>query len=60
MEYLKGGNLRKLINDNVFMTDDEISKVIFCICNSLIELNLKNISHNDLKPENILLVNEND
>lgn len=56
MEYLEGGTLKKTINDTNIVIDEFIaSSIINNICNALIELNLKNISHNDLKPDNILL-----
>jgi len=56
MEYMAGGSLRALIHDpNAVITDDVAAKIIQGICDALIEMNLKNISHNDLKPDNVLI-----
>lgn len=61
MELLRGGSLRKLINDKEkVITDLQASRIIFKICSALIDMNLKNISHNDLKPDNILIMEEDD
>jgi len=61
MELLLGGSLRKLISDkSKIITDEQASKIIFKICSALIDMNLKNISHNDLKPDNILIMDPED
>lgn len=61
MELLKGGSLRSLISDKTrVITDEQASKIVFKICSALIDMNLKNISHNDLKPDNILIMHSDD
>lgn len=58
---MEGGSLRAWIQENSkHISDEDASKVIHMICNALIEMNLKNISHNDLKPDNILIKDPDD
>jgi len=53
---MAGGSLRALLQDpNAVITDETAASIIQSTCNALIEMNLKNISHNDLKPDNILI-----
>ena len=65
MEYLKGGSLRKYM-DEKFSADKNflfeptwaISKIILPICNALAQAHSSYVYHRDLKPDNILFTDD--
>lgn len=65
MEYLKGGSLRKYMDekfnedrDFVFEPTWVISKIILPICNALAQAHSSNVYHRDLKPDNIIFTDD--
>ena len=65
MEYLKGGSLRKHMDekfnedrDFVFEPTWVISKIILPICNALAQAHSSNVYHRDLKPDNIIFTDD--
>jgi len=59
MEYLSGGNLRKLIDKERPLTRERAISIAIGICEALDEAHGKKIIHRDIKPENILLKKNN-
>ena len=63
MEFCKGSDLKKLINDykNQGKSIDQnlIFHIVFSICLGLKEIHEKKIMHRDLKPENIFVTTDN-
>ena len=65
MEYLKGGSLRKHM-DEKFNEDRDfvleptwvIGKIILPICNALAQAHSSNVYHRDLKPDNIIFTDD--
>ncbi len=65
MEYLKGGSLRKYMDekfnedrDFVFEPTWVINKIILPICNALAQAHSSNVYHRDLKPDNIIFTDD--
>ncbi len=65
MEYLKGGSLRKYMDekfnankDFVFEPTWAISKIILPICSALAQAHSSNVYHRDLKPDNIIFTDD--
>jgi serine/threonine-protein kinase len=65
MEYLKGGSLRKYMdekfnsnNNYVFEPTWVISRIILPICSALAQAHSSNVYHRDLKPDNIIFTND--
>ena len=65
MEYLKGGSLRKHMDekfnedrDFVFEPTWVINKIILPICNALAQAHSSNVYHRDLKPDNIIFTDD--
>lgn len=58
MEYLGGGDLRKMAKENGGKIDLETAQMVFVtVASALIEIHKMNILHRDLSPENIILSN---
>ena len=55
MEYCDGGNLGKVIESGVVLSEDQILSVVLQVSAGLVYLHDKGILHRDIKPENILL-----
>ncbi|KAM9764664.1 serine/threonine-protein kinase 33 isoform 1-T1 [Menidia menidia] len=60
MELCSGGDLKKLLQQKKFFTEDETRNVIFCLADAVVYLHKKDIVHRDLKLENILVKNSLD
>jgi serine/threonine protein kinase len=65
MEYLKGGSLRKYMDEKfnadrnfVFEPTWAISKVILPICSALAQAHSSGVYHRDLKPDNIIFTDD--
>jgi serine/threonine protein kinase len=58
MEYLPGGDLHTLIDDNGPLTRNTVMKVASNVCHALETLHARNVIHRDIKPENILIGQE--
>lgn len=65
MEYLKGGSLRKYMDEKfnedrefVFEPTWAINKIILPICNALAQAHSSKVYHRDLKPDNIMFVDD--
>ncbi|XP_037548665.1 serine/threonine-protein kinase 33 [Nematolebias whitei] len=56
-ELCKGGDLKQLLQQKTFFTEDETRKIIFCLADAVAHLHKKGIMHRDLKLENILVKN---
>ncbi|NDJ79244.1 MAG: protein kinase [Chloroflexi bacterium] len=59
MEYLPGGDLHTLIEENGPLSRSVLLKVASNVCHALETLHARNIIHRDIKPENILIAQEN-
>lgn len=58
MEYVQGGDLRKMIDQQGQLSIAQAAKYIMHVCEALDYVHLKEIYHRDIKPENILLTAE--
>jgi serine/threonine protein kinase len=58
MEYLSGGDLHTLIDENGPLDRSTLLKVMSHVCHALETLHARNIIHRDIKPENILIAQE--
>jgi eukaryotic-like serine/threonine-protein kinase len=65
MEYLKGGSLRKYMDEKfnanknfVLEPTWAITKIILPICNALAQAHSSNVYHRDLKPDNIIFTDD--
>ena len=59
MEYIKGGQLKKLFNNHPSLTEREASIVVRNILEGVNYIHERDYIHRDLKPENILLSKRN-
>ena len=55
MEYVKGGTLEDLFEDEYYFMPEEIRSILVQICKALEVIHGAGIVHRDLKPENVLL-----
>jgi len=55
MEFMEGGALTDVIDNNPTITEDQISTICHETCNGLIHLHQQNIIHRDIKSDNVLL-----
>uniref|UniRef100_A0A3P9KQC0 Serine/threonine kinase 33 n=1 Tax=Oryzias latipes TaxID=8090 RepID=A0A3P9KQC0_ORYLA len=56
-ELCEGGDLKQLLQQKKFFTENETRKIINCLADAVTYLHMRNIVHRDLKLENILLKN---
>ncbi|XP_024151886.1 serine/threonine-protein kinase 33 isoform X1 [Oryzias melastigma] len=56
-ELCEGGDLKHLLQQKMYFTEDETRKIIHCLADAVTYLHMRNIVHRDLKLENILLKN---
>ncbi|XP_072237411.1 serine/threonine-protein kinase 33 [Leuresthes tenuis] len=59
-ECCKGGDLKQLLQQKTFFTEDETRHVISCLADAVVYLHKRDIVHRDLKLENILVKNSLD
>ncbi|KAM4593450.1 serine/threonine-protein kinase 33 isoform 3-T4 [Odontesthes bonariensis] len=59
-EHCKGGDLKQLLRQKTFFTEDETRNVISCLADAVAYLHKRDIMHRDLKLENILVKNSLD
>ena len=57
MEYLKGEDLKKVIDRKTFIPLEEKLQIMQQICDGLAHAHENNIVHRDIKPSNIFLIN---
>lgn len=55
MEYMEGGALTDVIDNNSTITEDQISTICLETCRGLEHLHQQNIIHRDIKSDNVLL-----
>ncbi|KAH8895031.1 Pkinase-domain-containing protein [Thozetella sp. PMI_491] len=55
MEYMEGGALTDVIDNNPVITEEQISTICFETCKGLQHLHSQNIIHRDIKSDNVLL-----
>ncbi|PSR93910.1 kinase-like domain-containing protein [Coniella lustricola] len=55
MEYMEGGALTDVIDNNPVITEEQISTISFETCKGLEHLHAQNIIHRDIKSDNVLL-----
>jgi tRNA A-37 threonylcarbamoyl transferase component Bud32 len=55
MEYLSGGTLKDYLIKNFPLSQDDISKIAFQLCDGLAEIHKNDIIHRDIKTNNIML-----
>lgn len=55
MEYMEGGALTDVIDNNPVITEEQISTICLETCNGLFHLHQQNIIHRDIKSDNVLL-----
>ncbi|KAI9677411.1 MAG: Protein kinase [Caeruleum heppii] len=55
MEYMEGGALTDVIDNNVGITEDQIATICLETCKGLEHLHLQSIIHRDIKSDNVLL-----
>lgn len=58
MDYIKGQNLKELINTSGTLTKETVIKIASQICEALKAAHRKGIVHKDLKPQNIMVDRE--
>ncbi|KAI5305031.1 Chitin synthase, class 2 [Ascosphaera pollenicola] len=55
MEYMEGGSLTDVIDNNAVINEDQISTICFEACKGLAHLHSQAIIHRDIKSDNVLL-----
>jgi serine/threonine protein kinase len=60
MEYLPGGDLHTLVDEQGPLDRTTLIKVASNVCHALETLHARNVIHRDIKPENILIAQEGD
>lgn len=55
MEFMEGGPLTDVIDNNPLITEDQISTICLETCRGLEHLHAQNIIHRDIKSDNVLL-----
>ncbi|KAI9823806.1 MAG: Protein kinase [Phylliscum demangeonii] len=55
MEYMEGGALTDVIDNNPSISEDQIATICFETCKGLEHLHKQNIIHRDIKSDNVLL-----
>ncbi|KAH8702606.1 kinase-like domain-containing protein [Talaromyces proteolyticus] len=55
MEFMEGGALTDVIDNNPVIQEDQISTICFETCKGLAHLHSQNIIHRDIKSDNVLL-----
>ena len=60
MEYIKYGSLKKWIQKQEKITEEQSSTILRRVLSAVEYLHSKQICHRDIKPENIMLSKEND
>ncbi|KAI1265246.1 kinase-like domain-containing protein [Xylariaceae sp. FL1019] len=55
MEYMEGGALTDVIDNNTVITEEQISTICLETCRGLQHLHSQNIIHRDIKSDNVLL-----
>lgn len=55
MEFMEGGALTDIIDNNPVITEDQISTICFETCKGLAHLHSQDIIHRDIKSDNVLL-----
>lgn len=55
MEYVQGGTLEDLFEDEYVFTPEEVRSILVQICKALEVIHAAGIVHRDLKPENVLI-----
>ena len=55
MEFMEGGALTDVIDNNPVITEDQISTICFETCKGLAHLHSQDIIHRDIKSDNVLL-----
>ncbi|KAF2720559.1 Pkinase-domain-containing protein [Polychaeton citri CBS 116435] len=55
MEFMEGGALTDVIDNNAQITEDQIATICYETCKGLIHLHNQNIIHRDIKSDNVLL-----
>ncbi|KAI1000428.1 Serine/threonine-protein kinase [Podosphaera aphanis] len=55
MEYMEGGALTDVIDNNPSITEDQISTICLETCSGLAHLHAQDIIHRDIKSDNVLL-----
>ena len=54
LEYLPGGDLRKMLNEEVYFEEEQAKAYLAEIVLAIEHLHVFNIIHRDLKPENLV------
>ncbi|EME82485.1 uncharacterized protein MYCFIDRAFT_59581 [Pseudocercospora fijiensis CIRAD86] len=55
MEFMEGGALTDVIDNNASITEEQIATICYETCKGLIHLHAQNIIHRDIKSDNVLL-----
>ncbi|KAI6860446.1 serine/threonine protein kinase, partial [Hortaea werneckii] len=55
MEFMEGGALTDIIDNNASISEDQIATICYETCKGLMHLHAQNIIHRDIKSDNVLL-----